>query len=288
MPKTKLQKLILVSLFAVFLFVSILGPTQYARAVVPVWDVPNSPLQANISVQTSALNLAWNTKNFGLNVASTFLVKALINILRDWVIQFIATGQFGRPLFSANYLIDPSRWAEYAARMFLSQITGINFCNYNLNVPRTLSIHVNLRLSMQCNVSNFRALSNTYFLSPAAMSLVDELLFEDHDPYMELLLAKQRKLEYENKLVRARQKELNDNNGFFCIKDPVDGKCTTPGGMVASYLGETIGSDYRQCDAAKEFQEAIINCGLAALVDIVNAGTGKIINGFLGQAFPPP
>lgn len=284
---TKNFGLPLIVLLAIFLLVAVIPP-HVAQAVTPVTCPVCDVWGVNISVQSTSLNFQWNNKNFLLNVGGVLIARTIIDLLRDYIINAIATGQFGKPQFVASFFADPSRWGENAARLFLSQITGINFCNYNLNIPQIASVRISLSFDLQCNVNSFRDLSDTLFSSPATMSLVDELLLEDHDPIYEILLTHQKALEAERRARKAKRDEALTGMGWLGKRLGLKGKINTPGSLVVSFLTQSIESDYRKCDTATEFQQVIANCALSAVVDIINAGTGKLINGFLGESFPAP
>ena len=281
------SRLTLMVLLTVLLLSIFLVPLRSAKAAVPVVCPVCDTWGFNTSLQITGLNFNWNIKNNILNPAATFAVKTLMQLLRDWAIQWIATGQFGVPQFQASFFADPSKWAENAARLFLSELTGINFCNYNLNVPKTLSVNVRLAFDFRCNFNNYQNTLFSFIKNPSATSMADQWLLENSDPLHDIFLLAERKHEQEVRARNARNNEVQAGRGFLGRRNPITGKIDTPGEMIAGYLGSTINSDYRQCDAAKEWQEALLSCGLSAISAIVDAGTGKILQGFLGKAFAP-
>jgi len=283
----KIQKPVAVIVLSVILFTAIFGPIQSSGAEVPTGDKKNLVVNSNSSWQDT-LNVT--VKKFGLDVAATAAMKLIISMLRDAVIQWIVTGQFDLPLFTGSYFADPTRWAEYATRMLLTQLTGINFCNYGYSVPKTITSQTTLRFNFSCSLGyqEFISLSTTN-LGQGGSAFIQNIpyIIAETDDLDEVM-----KLGYIKKTSRGvtigrRMDEILSSLGFTGIKDPKTGKIKTPGAVVEGFLRESIGSNYRACDAAKEFQEAIISCGLSALADILDAGVGKIISDGLDEAFPP-
>lgn len=277
-------------LSVLILFTVILTRPQNAKALVPTDPKTIVALVGNTSFQET-LNVT--LKEYGADVL-VWAIKQASRLLRNEVIRWISEGQFGSPQFVGSYFIDPAKWGETAARLFMTQLTGINFCNYNQNVPTTLSYNLKLRFELQCSLSdpfNFQIMLNNMNIAAELVTLTDRILIlePENNPNSVLLSAQIRKLEAEERAKKSRSNEALAGNSWFGKKDPKTGKTITPGQTVASFLGETIGSNYRECDNADEWGEAILNCGLQVLADILDASVGKIINeglSRLGEALP--
>lgn len=281
------RKIVVLFLLVIFCFSLILTPTRNARAVVPTNPLTILVQVINSSVQVTAHNLGFQNKNFLLNPAAA-ITRLVIRTLRDMVIQWIATGQFGMPQFTASYFADPSRWAENAARMFLSQLTGINFCNYNLNVPKTFSFNIRLSFDFKCNFNNYQNTLSSFIKNPSATGMATQWLLENSDPIHDIFLLAERKHEQEVRARNARNNEAQAGGGFLGQRDPVTGKIMTPGKVIADMLQESVGSNWRECDSSQEFQTILASCTLSALADIADSAFGKIADGFLGKAFSGP
>ncbi|MBI4032215.1 hypothetical protein HY374_00745 [Candidatus Berkelbacteria bacterium] len=266
-------------LLAVALSVFIAGPFYSAKAVVPVLD------SANLSVNTAT------AKGVGALVAKEYtldplawIAKFIIRALRDMVIRWIVTGQFGFPSFQTSFTVDPARIAENASRIFLSQLTGINFCSFALDIPSPLNFRIAEDFGLSCSLppglnANYQAKLIQWIEDPYSLSLEERWAFTDPQAnkaylYVDTL---DRKAEAEAKALIARAAEVASGGGFIGQRDPATGKIKTPGRVITNYLQEAIGSNFREGDVADELSEAIV-----AILDTL---IGKIINDGLGTIF---
>lgn len=81
------------------------------------------------------------------------LAKVIIRTARDIVLNYIQTGNLGKPTFVTNFQVDAREIARNAARIYASQLTGINFCNYFPNTPPLdLETRLDLRVQLECSI----------------------------------------------------------------------------------------------------------------------------------------
>ena len=282
------QKITVAILLALFCFTLILIPAKNAKAQVPVNPVAALAAIFNTSVQTTIANTNWGLKNWILNAAGAG-TRLAIRTLRDSVIGFIATGQFQVPSFVASFTADPHKMAENAARLFMSRISGIDFCNWNLRPPDRLKLQVSLRFDLQCNVRNFRQhvddLANTMGygqennpqnnLTTADQIIehwTDEFLaINEDDPVYGVYKAATLKKQNEKLAQKSFFDEAMGTGGFIGQRDPITKKINTPGSALAGMLGAEFGGNMRQCDTAQEFHNVLVSCTLEAIASITDS-----------------
>lgn len=285
---------------AILLLVVLIGgfivlPPQKAEAVVPV-DADFSPkaiaewiLQTATQIKTlaqatlTAINTnALVTKEYVLDPLS-WIAKAVIRTLRDMTIKWIVTGQFGFPSFQASFTADPARIAENASRLFLSQLTGINFCSFAQDIPSLPNFRIAEDFGLSCSLpsglnANYQAKLVQWIEDPYSLSLEERWAFTDPQAnkaylYVDTL---DRKAEAEAKALIARAAEVASGGGFVGQRD-AKGKIKTPGRVITNYLQEAIGSNFREGDVADELNEAIV-----AILDTL---VGQMINKGLSTIF---
>ena len=228
-------------------------------------------------------SLSWDAligSIFSWDALSTMAAKAFIKILREIVITYIRTGRFQKPTFVLNYMLDPQMMAENAARIFLSDLTGLNFCSNVGDVSRNLSFSLNLSLSLECSLANkndFNRILTDYIRRPETVTPRDYYLWlqRENDYTHSVITAESKKLEAEARALIGRAAETITGDGFLGIRDPATGKVKTPGEIVAEPLRQTIASDYRGVDIADELSDAV-----AAVINVIfSTVLEKIING---------
>lgn len=275
-----LKKHMAPALAGLALLVIFVLPAQSAKAVVPVLDSPNLAVNTATSKGIAALV----AKEYGLDPSANIIAKLIIRALRDMVIRWIVTGQFGFPSFQASYTIDPARIAESAARIFLWQLTGINFCSFALDIPSPLNFRIAEDFGLSCSLppglnQDYRRKLVQWIDDPYSLPLEERWAFTDPQANKAYLYVEtvDRKAEAEAKALIARAAEVSSGGGFIGKRDPRTGKINTPGRVIANYLQEAIGSNFREGDVADELNEAIV-----AILDTL---VGKIINEGLGTIF---
>ncbi|KKU51396.1 MAG: hypothetical protein UX72_C0021G0039 [Parcubacteria group bacterium GW2011_GWA2_47_10] len=206
--------------------------------------------------------------------------KNLIAIFRDMVINYIVTGRWAGPTWVLSYIFDPQKTINNAARMFLSELTGVNFCNgfpnLGLYTRPLFSINLNLNLTLECTFNGGDLLP---LYAGDNDDIVDLWASQDteNDPFNSEVAALDKKIKLEERALVARQNESLAGRGFLSLRK-ADGSITTPGDIVAEPLRQTIASDYRGVDLVDELTEA-----LAAVITIlVNTMFQKIITSGLG------
>ena len=164
--------------------------------------------------------------------------------------------------------------------MFLSELTGVNFCNgfpnLGLYTRPLFSINLNLNLTLECTFNGGDLLP---LYAGDNDDIVDLWASQDteNDPFNSEVAALDKKIKLEERALVARQNESLAGRGFLSLRK-ADGSITTPGDIVAEPLRQTIASDYRGVDLVDELTEA-----LAAVITIlVNTMFQKIITSGLG------
>jgi len=196
------------------------------------------------------------------------------------VINYIVTGRWAGPTWVLSYIFDPQKTINNAARMFLSELTGVNFCNgfpnLGLYTRPLFSINLNLNLTLECTFNGGDLLP---LYAGDNDDIVDLWASQDteNDPFNSEVAALDKKIKLEERALVARQNESLAGRGFLSLRK-ADGSITTPGDIVAEPLRQTIASDYRGVDLVDELTEA-----LAAVITIlVNTMFQKIITSGLG------
>lgn len=274
-----LKKRMAPALAGLTLLVIFVLPIHSAQAVVPVLD------SANLAVNTATAKGvgALVTKEYTLDPLS-YIAKLVIRTLRDMVIRWILTGNFGAPTFSTSFLIDASRIAENASRQFLSELTGLNFCaGFNIPAPQNFAYNFNLNSSCTLPIGINQNYTDSLLAlnsNPRSLSFEDKLALNDPQnnriySYIFALDEQERRVAA---AVSARNAEYQAGGGFLGIRTST-GKIKTPGRYIADVLAQDVNSLFREYDLADELLEAI-----AAIVDTF---VHKTISDGLTGAFGP-
>lgn len=254
---------------------------------VPVFDARNFGVNANTSFQstvTAGMTSGLMQKSC-MDAITTALLKTAIALVRDTVIRWIATGNFGAPVFSTSYRIDAARIAENASRIFLSRLTSLNFCA-GFGIPNPANFTFSFNLWSQCTLPPGLAQNYTDALlrlhnSPGSLSFEEWLALNDpqNNRIYQYVFALDEKARQEAAAVNAFDEEYQAGKGFLCIRNS-SGRCTTPGSAVAELVMQSqIVSPIRQTDVADDVQTAI--------AAIVNTAVQTLINRGLTSVFGP-
>lgn len=228
------------------------------------------------------------------DAAITALLKKAITLVRDIVIRWIVTGRFDAPVFSGSFRIDLEKSAENAARVFLSKLTGINFCQ-GFALPSLPVFSANFDFSIACTVppskTAGRATVLDMILNPGNYSDLDRFaLLLPENSYPEVLVrTAEAKAEAETKAREAFANEYQAGSGFLGIRDPETGKITTPGKYVGDLVRETqIVSPQRAADVANTVQQAVDAILEAAVRTVIERGLANLFSPETGEFAPPP
>lgn len=243
-----------VLLLAIFLITACLGPWRVARATVPVSD-------SVVRFNTGSLV----TKIVAVDPAATFILKVIIKLARDMVIRWLITGRFEAPVFSASLMIDLTKTAENASRIFLSSVFGgkINFCE-GLHPPTIDDFIFNLDLTLSCTLPGNldRNYTNTIIkLATEPNSLTPEERALLGDPQNQAIYSyyaiESARHEAIARALIAQSAEYAAGQGFLGIRDPA-GLISTPGKYVYDLVKETnIVGPQRTADVASTVQQAV-------------------------------
>lgn len=254
-----------------------------ASLVVPVHDAKNLKQNKITAASTKQLN-----QKSCLDALMTAVLKVTIAVVRDMVLQWIITGNFGLPVFSTSFMVDLSKTAENASRIFLSQLLKINFCTgisppspknffagFDFNLACTLPAGANS--AQQRNHLLFLELYNRqeYFRQ---ISTEEYLARNDAQTNLAYTQVEIRRLRAESiaQAVAARSGEYLAGQGFLPIKD-ARGNTTSPGRAVAELVMQSqIVSPIRQTDVADDIQTAISAILDTAIKVLINKGFGAV------------
>lgn len=231
---------------------------RYAHAIVPVAE-PCVPA------------LSWRcTEKTILNPIVTGAAKMLIKQIRNSIVRWIRTGdlEIKKPFFVTSFIADPQRMADNAARLFLSELTGINFCNYHPNIPSIQALLIPLRfdLSLSCDSTDSE---------PNRSERLDGVLASQSPSQNVSTILNTLHYEQERAIKRAisaQAAEIRSNSGFLGQRDPKTGKINTPGKIIADSLITTDLSEQIGIELVDEFHEAVIQIIDAAVGTIVQKG----------------
>jgi len=234
-------------------------PVQRARAQLLVYDVSLNP------------------KEYALDLLA-YTAKLVIREFRNQVISWIKTGRFGTmPAFSASIMIDSQRIMENAAKIFLSELTGINFCSSFPRLPSASYTRLDFRLSLACTYSGTSGGSQEQFYNGDVGDFVSLWSSEEseNDFWNSQVEVMDEKMREEAIAANSLTNEFVAGSGFLNLRDPKTGKTKTPGKVVADYLQEDINSMFREYDLADEMTEVIIAIADTFLQTIITQGLGS-------------
>lgn len=226
--------------------------------------VPRQNAEATVPTHCSFLDVNC-IKEYVLDTAAKAVMKKIIRTLRAATINWILTGDFEikKPFFVTSFIADPQRIADNAARLFLSELTGINFCNFHprLRSVQALTINLNLNNLVSCSGPN-RTLDNSIgdgYLSTRG----------DYNFSQTLLTVASEKNKTVSRGVSSWLEETRNNSGFLGQRDPKTGKIKTPGNLIAETL---IGAQNSEMFGQEVNQEIF-----SAIVDVIDTAIGQTI-----------
>ncbi|RJQ37197.1 hypothetical protein C4552_01720 [Candidatus Parcubacteria bacterium] len=290
-PWTKIQSSVAILLIIVVVGGMIVVPPKKAEAVVPtnVDFSPKAIAEWILQTATAIKNLAENVlqtgflnslvvKEYALDPAA-WLMKLVIQQLRDMAIQWILTGNFGGPTFSQGILIDLRNAVTEASKIFVSNLTGINFCDGYPPIPPNAFFSLDLSLRLQCSFTGGGALADFRNGTAFSWEMVASAQESANDPFNAYVDALSEKMRMEAEVLGAVTQEHLAGGGFYGIRGE-DGKIKTPGRHIADFLQEDINSMFREFDNADELSEVFAG----AITSIVDTFAWKIINDGLTAA----
>jgi hypothetical protein len=282
--------------------------TTLGLAAVPtvnVLDVPKESLGSAGDTQVGQTGAFWEAlqQTFTekcLKPLQRNIAKIIIRTMRDMVLNWIQTGNFGGPLFVTNFQADFRQIASNAARSYASQLTGINFCSFAPISPRNIRFSVSLQLQLQCSVQAPRAELVKSIQFPGSNSIDRDLLmqFPQFNPLTVQIDTLARRAAAIDEAVSARNTQVTAGQGFIgaegpCLKteivspaqtlcdagngcqtQPAVTRCVerqivTPGAYIKDYAVKSTSGIFDD-NTNVEFGEA--------LAQIIDAALGKVIN----------
>ena len=123
------------------------------------------------------INTHWPTlKTKILDPLAKLAIRIIIREMKRMALNYIATGNAGKPQFVTNFQLDAKQAAENAARSYLSQLTGVNFCNF-FPSPQQSLYSINFQFQLECSVTS--GAYAKYLTDPASVTDVERLLALD-------------------------------------------------------------------------------------------------------------
>lgn len=147
-----------------------------ADALANTKSLPETIISA-IKTTVTAINTNWPVVRD--KVVKPLIILAMRIIIREMkrmALNYIATGNAGKPQFVTNFQLDAKQVAENAARSYLSQLTGVNFCNF-FPSPQQSLYSLNFQFQLECSITN-NAYAR-YLADPASVTDVERLLAMD-------------------------------------------------------------------------------------------------------------
>ncbi len=217
----------------------------------------------------------------------TGILKDVIKVMRDMVLQWIVTGRFSGPVFSTSFSLDLAKSAENASRIYLSQISGIDFCA-SVSAPSIRNFSLDAAFGLSCTLSPGARDTDiaTFYQKlyrPAEYAKThpyeDELTIsnaQNNLAYTAAEIANQRDSAIARGLI-TKAAEYTTGQGFLDIKDEATGLVKTPAGTVSKLVAEqVITSPARQVDVANTLQQAIESIIKTAIQVLVNKGLAGV------------
>lgn len=211
----------------------------------------------------------------------TGLLKDTIKLMRDMILNWIVTGRFGLPTFSTNYHIDAAQTAENASRIFLSKLSGINFCE-GFNIGALQNFNFNYSLSVTCSLTN--PIQTNYANTMFALAGITDATRPPFEDWLNLRSTENNKIysfvttedERQRQIANAvntRNAEHQAGLGYLPIKNELTALAKLPGSS-AKELADAVGikSPINQTDVANTVQQAISAIIETALKQLVNSG----------------
>lgn len=240
-----------------------------------------------------ATNLVQNTATAGATTGlkvkacqdeiMTAVLKTVINLVRDMVIRWIVTGRFEGPVFSQSFSIDAAKTAENASRIFLSKLTGVNFCGF-IGTPSIQSFAISADLGLSCTLpgnidQNYTDTIIRLATDPSSLSYEERWALDspqNQAVYNYIQLVDERDKAIARSLI-AQSAEYVAGRGFFGIRDENTGLIKIPASYTAK-LAEVAGieSPQRQADVANTVQQAITAIIDTAIRTLLEKGLAKI------------
>src|SRR3989344_3734603 len=210
------------AMLLLFFFVAAFLVLPVARAkadAIPVWDIFNTP------------------KEWGLDAIAFIAAKAIIKAFREVILRAMITGRWGGLSFSTSFIVDIRKFTENAARSFMSELTGINFCSGQPQLPPNALFSVSLRLDTECSFTgDLGAYLRGDDYSDEAIYLAEE---DENNFWNVAMNTWDQKLRYEALAKSSFTEEFRSGSGFLAKRGST-GEIKTPGRVVGDYLQENV------------------------------------------------
>lgn len=243
-----------------------------AGLYVPTFDVVNKTAFDITAASTAGLK----SKSCADEIM-TAVAKLAINLVRDMVLRWIVTGRFEGPVFSASYSLDLKKSVENAARTFLGELSGINFCA-GISPPPRAFLALGRDFTLQCQFSgDLRSFRSGRVFTFAQLVESEQT---SNEYWNVAIAALDQKLRLEALAAESFRAEYAAGQGFLGLRDPATGRVVTPGSAVARLvMKQVIEQPIEQGTVAHTTQEAI--------VVIIDTAIRVLIERGLATAFGP-
>lgn len=288
----KIQKAVLAFLVLSLVMPSVLLPLPHtAEALVPVWDVPNTPVH---TLNSSQNFLNTTGKEFGLDTVAWLVAKMILRTITADVVSWINSGFNGSPAFVQDLGGFMADIADRTAGAFLEGSALSFMCD-----PFKLAINLSLRGGffsfrdrVSCRLSdvvnNLQNFMSGDFLEGGFAGLMRMTMIPQNNMYGAYLLADQ---ELSLRIAVAQyqaQKKLDWGSGFLTFEtceeqvgspeEEAVEVCSpkTPGKIIEGQLQKVLGSGIDQLGLADEFNEIIGALMSQLLQQVFSAGKGLL------------
>lgn len=234
--------------------------------------IPRHNVEATVPTHCSFLDVNC-IKEYVLDTAAKAVMKKIIRTLRAATVNWILTGDFEikKPFFVTSFIADPQRIADNAARLFLSELTGINFCSFHPKTRSVQSLLININLDQMLSCDFGRGQIRDEGLGGTAATLHPSQNFSTT-----LRSLRDAESAAIHRSLSSFADEVRTNSGFLGQRDPKTGKIKTPGNLIAETL---IGAQNSEMFGQEVNQEIF-----SAIVDVIDTAIGKTIqDGILGK-----
>lgn len=215
-------------------------------------SVPEVPLAGPITetapsaaTQVTTTATFWETlqekfRVYCLNPAMKQIAIAIIRGIRDQILTYINTGNFGKSTFITNFQFDAQQTAKNATRLFLSKISGLDFCNYYPPPGVDLNFELSVRLGLECTYQQSTSDYLNGLNNPGSLPYYAQarLLLPQNDPLMVEMQLRGKLAGEVAAAVEARQNQVISGKGFIGMEKCVEEKVTLAGGYFHSTSGE--------------------------------------------------
>lgn len=290
----------LISIFLVFVIllnfaVGVLLYPKQAQAILPVADTTGTAatfvdVSSNVAQTVAAGAIAvkeWAGKYLkeALRYAGYIAMTAVLDAITKSMISWINNGFEGSPSFVEDWrgILDDA--ADKAGGQFLTDLAGINLCNFspNFNIQALLAVP-KFETKVKCKLSdiqsNFANLDNE-LENGDWTNWLDLTQTPQNNPMSVLLTSLNQKIFEEQRERERVEREAIAGRGFLGGKDPATGKITTPSSVTENQINKALTQQYETMSR----QVAALSANMGLVGPYVVAIGSALVNKLIGSGF---